>query len=149
MATSAAGVRVAIHEPGTTIFPEEQGFDAAVGTQTAFGMRANELRRTAMPYNNDDCRETDKYNKSLYRGKYTWRTCSKGCLQMSLLNSCGCVSDLNLKLDNVPMCEFTNKTQSMCKSELIGQFHRGQIACDCAQRCDEIYYSGTRRNETI
>ena len=40
----AAGVRVAIHEPGTTIFPEEQGFDAAVGSQTAFAMRANELR---------------------------------------------------------------------------------------------------------
>ena len=46
VATSAAGVRVAIHEPGTTIFPEEQGFDAAVGSQTAFAMRANELRDT-------------------------------------------------------------------------------------------------------
>ena len=33
LASSAAGVRVSIHEPKTTIFPEEQGFDAAVGAQ--------------------------------------------------------------------------------------------------------------------
>ena len=67
MTTSAAGVRVAIHEPKTVPFPEEQGFDAPVGSATAFAIRANEIHRTEYPYNNEDWRQN-----SLSRNSTEW-----------------------------------------------------------------------------
>ena len=51
------------------------------------------------------------------------------------------MSDLNVEI-SAPICEFTNITQSACKANITSQFHQGEIECHCAQRCDEIYYSG-------
>ena len=44
-------------------------------------MRANELQRTEFPYNNEDCETLKVKDGLLYEGEYTWRTCTKGCLQ--------------------------------------------------------------------
>ena len=67
--------------------------------------------------------------------------------QRKLLSECGCVSDLNLKI-NANYCEFTNSTESICVERIERQFHKGQVFCECDQRCDEIYYSGDLENMT-
>jgi len=68
--SSSAGVRIAIHEPNTIPFPEEHGFDAAAGTSTAFAMRANKVKRTIYPWNNEDCRDNTYQNvNATYNGK--------------------------------------------------------------------------------
>ncbi|CBY11541.1 unnamed protein product [Oikopleura dioica] len=109
-ATSATvGVRFDIHQYGSISFPEEHGQNAPVGAATAVSLRANQITRTVLPWNKENC--TDKfYNEPDYEGHYTYRSCQKGCLQRHLKKNCGCVTSLYLK-KNEPVCDMLDKTK--------------------------------------
>lgn len=100
-----------IHQFGSISFPEEHGQNAPVGAATAVSLRANQITRTVLPWNKENC--TDKfYDEPEYDGHYTYRSCQKGCLQRHLKKICGCVTSLYLK-KNEPVCDMLDKTTCM------------------------------------
>ncbi|CAG5082054.1 Oidioi.mRNA.OKI2018_I69.PAR.g10024.t1.cds [Oikopleura dioica] len=109
-ATSATvGVRFDIHQYGSISFPEEHGQNAPVGAATAVSLRANQISRTVLPWNKENCTNVYDSNDPEYDGHYTYRACQKGCLQRHLRDECGCVTSLFLK-KNDPVCGLLDKT---------------------------------------
>ena len=95
------GVRVVIHPPFTVPFPEDHGFDAKPGMATNFGIRVNQVTRLRYPYGSKDCTPLERTNadvfddKNVYNGKYTFKACSKSCVQNELRSRCHCIDDIN------------------------------------------------------
>ncbi|CBY37285.1 unnamed protein product [Oikopleura dioica] len=139
-ATSATvGVRFDIHQYGSISFPEEHGQNAPVGAATAVSLRANQITRTVLPWNKENC--TDKfYNEPDYDGHYSYRSCQKGCLQRHLKKNCGCVTSLYLK-KNEKVCDMLDKTKYVCVEKIRSKMQSGKIDdCFCSQRCSEVFY---------
>lgn len=141
MFTQEAGVRVSIHNIDTTPFPEDRGFNAAPGTATTFNIRYNKYLRTKLPYGGEDCTEREIIKDNVYNGRYSFLACEKACEQSALRERCQCVSDINTLFTDVPICDLLNPIHTSCRQETSDMIFNGQIACNCVQRCEEMYYS--------
>ncbi len=92
MSTDAAGVKVAIHNPGTHPFPRSLGYSARINARTSFALTLERTERLSLPWGNctsDDRKEQTPFSY-FYEGSYTFQGCMDSCLQKQLIEKCGC-----------------------------------------------------------
>ncbi len=93
MVTSdAAGVKVAIHKPGTHPFPDGLGYNAKTDTRTSFALVLERTERLSLPWGNctSDDGKSEYSFPYFYEGNYTFQGCMYSCLLKRIIERCGC-----------------------------------------------------------
>ncbi len=92
--------RVLIHPSRTRPYPELDGYDAAPGAMTAFGMTHVGVERQPYPYESDCIGEYPEMVQEMVQsdGPYNYRTCQLACTDYHMVQICGCTE----------ICSFTN-----------------------------------------
>ena len=106
--SGSEGIRVIIHDPDTSLWPEHEGIDVSPGFSTTIGIDAEENIRLKPPYS--DCTEhnneiemllhsiTSKLGYSpkredsgLQESSFTTLECRSSCLQRQIWENCDCL----------------------------------------------------------
>ncbi|XP_070566204.1 acid-sensing ion channel 2-like [Ptychodera flava] len=133
-----SGVRVSIHEMGTTPFPEDDGFTVAPGKATGVGLKQLIINREDPPHG--ECSNSTSF-ESMYGDGYSVAACRKQCLQDYMERECGCVD--TIMISDVPRCRILNQTQEICRQLMYYMLQNNMLECECALPCSEIIYLKT------
>eukprot|EP00117_Sycon_ciliatum_P001065 scpid49206/ scgid6888/ Amiloride-sensitive sodium channel subunit alpha; Alpha-NaCH; Epithelial Na(+) channel subunit alpha; Nonvoltage-gated sodium channel 1 subunit alpha; SCNEA len=139
-----AGFQVAVHEPRSKVFPEEDGMSISPATATSIGIRQAVVERLGEPYGN--CTNITGYDwGNLYSGyKYTRTICLKECFAQAMLDACGCVSENILVGKRLCLPATLNKTEADCRAEIEELYRIYKLPClQCFNPCKERIYRTT------
>ena len=106
--SGSEGIRMIIHDPDTSLWPEHEGIDVSPGFSTIIGINSKEKIRLKPPYS--DCTEHNKEiemllhsitsrlgyspkreDGNLHESLYTTLECRSSCLQRHIWESCNCL----------------------------------------------------------
>ncbi|XP_067945394.1 amiloride-sensitive sodium channel subunit alpha-like [Watersipora subatra] len=146
--TEASGLKVLVHDPGTTPFPEDGGITVPPNTLTNLAIKKTEFQRINGRFG--DClKPNDDQPSTIYGFEYGYSyskpACERSCLQEQVILQCGCfVPEIPYNSTffgkTVEPCESQGQ-QSVCMAEGWSQFSAGDIPCDeCRQPCDQDLY---------
>ncbi|XP_070561544.1 uncharacterized protein [Ptychodera flava] len=128
------GVRVVIHDPHSTPFPEDEGIDAKTGTATSVIIKERDEHRLSHPYGN--CTNQTDVDSGAYF--YSMLACQRDCLNREMFKFCGCVDVIYL---DKPYCDVLNKTQDTCVQLMHYFYQSGKLECHCQQSCSITQYT--------
>ncbi|XP_077983149.1 epithelial sodium channel subunit alpha-like [Glandiceps talaboti] len=134
-----AGVRVLIHPPDITPFPEDDGVTVKPGVKTSIAMRQITIQRKGQPYGN--CSDVGDFN-TMYGDFYNYSSlaCQKTCLHDFIRKECHCVDTI---LINSTRCKLLNRTQDTCKQLMAYFYQSGILPCECHVPCREMAFEST------
>ena len=156
--TYKTGVRVIVHNQSIIPFPDEDGIDVSVGTQTNIAISRTFMNRLAHPYSkclkalNQRAAQRNDILSDMYKlitnnviDVYQQNICLKLCEQKFVLKRCECVdlSLASLNLVNGSLgCLTTDQVN--CLQEMSAEFYNSLIADECyskcSHECDTITY---------
>ncbi|WAR07479.1 SCNNG-like protein [Mya arenaria] len=137
--SSSYGVRMVIHEKGTTPLPENEGISLDRAHETSVGIRLVQVKRLGGVYGN--C--TDGYDfVQRYKINYTLPLCYSLCEMHHMVEFCDCIPLTSIDIEdfNKDICDFDNITQRNCTEDVYHKLEYGEIECDCRSRCKESVY---------
>ncbi|XP_070574537.1 acid-sensing ion channel 1-like [Ptychodera flava] len=137
-----AGVRVLIHQPGITPFPEDYGVTVPPGKKAGIAIRRDSYIMKGSPFL--DCIDQRDY-RSIY-GKesyYTTAVCHKSRVNLYIKELCGCADTIWLEKSGTPPCNIRQEEQERCRQFVRFLYLRGILKNDCKQSCRRIDYSST------
>lgn len=123
--SSAAGVRVQVHDPYTQNDADTKGLTISPGFATSIAITKEVHTRLPPPYK-DKCKKYDSGNDK--------NSCSNKCLENATLSECFC-SLLKNTNDDTPRCDFTNPLVLCCLSRV-----KSKSTCNCPLACLETKY---------
>ncbi|XP_070575721.1 uncharacterized protein [Ptychodera flava] len=129
-----SGARVVIKTPGVPSIPSSEGFTILPGMISSVGIRENRIKRQPKPYG--DCREESSY-ESLFGNKYSETACEETCIQMKMLEYCGCVNTMMMEETR---CMLLNRTQDVCKQLMHYLMNKNKLGCTCKQSCQDSWF---------
>ncbi|XP_077862884.1 uncharacterized protein LOC144345072, partial [Saccoglossus kowalevskii] len=134
-----AGVRVLVHPPHITPFPEDDGITVKPGVKTSIAIRQVTIERKGPPYGN--CSHVEDFN-TIYGDHYNYSSlaCQKTCLHDFIDRECECVDTL---LVNKTRCKLLDREQDMCKQLMAYFYQSGVLPCECSVPCSEKTYEST------
>ncbi|XP_070574558.1 uncharacterized protein [Ptychodera flava] len=134
-----AGVRVLIHAPDITPFPEDNGFTVTPGTQTSIGIRRDTVKGSGLPYTNcTDQRDIDSVFGEQY--VYSDLACHKNQIERYIARECGCVDTIYM---NGSRCQITNDLQELCRQLMEFFYQQGLLSSECREPCSEVQFTKT------
>ncbi|XP_071496689.1 uncharacterized protein [Diadema antillarum] len=130
------GVRVTIHHPSVTPYPEDVGITAPTGQATSIGIRQNFIERLPEPHGNCTHDGSDtQFQDEFY--SYSTLACKKQCVLDEMWDRCGCVNDI---VGDQNKCSYLNSTEQKCRQLIESLNNDGKLECYCPSPCSETVY---------
>ncbi|GFS23254.1 acid-sensing ion channel 1-like [Elysia marginata] len=140
-----AGVKVLVHEPEHTPYPEWKGWFLRPGVAASLAVARTETSRLPAPYKaykNSYCADIrhEGYKNPLKRYKlYSHENCLSECLMDFMEGECGCLS-YNAHFDgNYTVC--SAKQTLACEIPNSAKIEFSDLqSCSCPRSCDQVAY---------
>nr|XP_054764512.1 amiloride-sensitive sodium channel subunit alpha-like [Lytechinus pictus] len=139
--TDESGVKVSIHGQTEQPFPETNGLTASTGQKTIIGLRKLNITRLGGRYGEPCTRAGEGTNFTSQTFSYTVNTCQKQCLQATLRQSCGCITDI--RFSNYTQCSALDSKQEKCRQLVEYLYDTSTLKCSCPIPCSEESYRRT------
>ncbi|XP_071845764.1 epithelial sodium channel subunit beta-like [Apostichopus japonicus] len=144
--TDTIGLSLVVHEADKMPLPEDDGILISTGFNTAIGIKKLEISRLGEPYfeclhqGEQSGEHIQDYYVEKFNVAYSLKTCERSCYQHAVISNCHCMDPAFPTGKNNTEAPCSSETEKQCQDTTFSMYQKGDVACDCVNRCVEQIY---------